>query len=94
VFPFVKHNEHVSDVKISRAEVRDMWTLQQVDDLELLKDDLIAILAGRYGLVPDSVYGYIQRLSDTDTVHHLIAVALSSHTWADFVRELKQGAVV
>ena len=67
-----------------------MWTLQQVDDLELHKEDLIAILAGRYGLVPDSVYGYIERLSDTDTVDHLIAVAASSHTWTDFVRVLKQ----
>jgi hypothetical protein len=60
------------------------------DVMELHKEDLIAILALRYGLVPVAMYKYIDEIDDPNVLDHLLSAARSSSTWEEFVGHVRR----
>ncbi|MCL6443964.1 MAG: hypothetical protein K6T83_10995 [Alicyclobacillus sp.] len=63
---------------------------QQVGpSLELDREILIAILASRYGLVPDALHQYIQHIDDETKLISLIRKAGGERTWRDVVRDFR-----
>jgi hypothetical protein len=60
------------------------------DDISLHKEDLIAILAWRYGLVPAAMYKYIDSIDDMEVLDHLLSAARKTSTWGEFVGHVRR----
>jgi hypothetical protein len=60
------------------------------DVMELHKEDLVAYLAMRYGLVPTAMFRYIEGIDDPLVLDHLLAAARSSSTWGEFVGHVRR----
>jgi len=55
------------------------------------REDLLAVLALRFGAVPESVQAHIAACDDTATLERLILVAANVPDWDSFLRELDAG---
>jgi hypothetical protein len=60
------------------------------DVMSLHKEDLVAILAWRFGLVPAAMYKYIDSIDDKEVLDHLLSAARSTSTWGEFVGHVQR----
>jgi hypothetical protein len=60
------------------------------DVMSLHKEDLIAILAWRFGLVPAAMYKYIDSIDDREVLDHLLSAARNTSTWGEFVGQFRR----
>jgi hypothetical protein len=68
-----------------------MFLFEQEADLTQDREDLIAVLRMRFGLLEPGLIEEIYRLNDLDTIERLILVAANAPTLKVFLRELEEG---
>lgn len=54
------------------------------------RQDLLALLAMRFGAMPKGVMDAIGAIEDVSRIDHLILVAANAADWTDFLRELRE----
>jgi hypothetical protein len=69
------------------GKIQAQW---QQEALETDKEDLLNLLAMRFGPVPGDVRAQIEAMTDGNAVERLILVAANVPAWETFVAELKE----
>lgn len=59
-------------------------------ELDTKRLDILAILAFRYGLVPDGVQRMIADISDSRMLDELISIAKRTEAWKTFIEKLNE----
>lgn len=62
----------------------------QANAVDTDKEDLLGLLALRFGDVPDVVEELIRQIEDSSALERLILVAANVPTWTTFMEELKE----
>ena len=52
--------------------------------------DLSAVLAMRFGAVPQNVWEAMEAINDVSQIDHLLLVAANAASWTDFLREVHE----
>lgn len=69
----------------------DTETQRQAETMQVDREDILALLSIRFGLIPESVVKAIHDIEDPPALERLVLVAANVPNWQTFLDELKSG---
>ena len=70
-----------------------MLDVMNANSLLAEQEMLIAVLACRYGFVPDAISRVIHEVSDEKLLHDLSRIAKHTSSWKSFLEELRHDVI-